>query len=339
MSSTGKIYGRIAGWGGYVPPQILTSRELEERLGRSAGWIEQLTGIKERRIAGPDETTATMATKAGLAALARADMKPTDVDFIIVATSTPDYLAPPISSQVQHALGADHIGAMMLLTGCSGFVYALSTAYQFIAAGSYRNILVIGSELISRFVDWNEESTCILFGDAAAAVVVVATDQPCGMKSFMLASDGSKGSAIRLPEGAAAKPIDATTFAEGRHFVKMDGWEVFKFATRVMGPSCEMALQKAGLTFDDIDWIVPHHANLRIITTGARKMNVPLDRFLINIERYANVSAASIPLALAENLDSGRAKPTETFLFVGFGAGLTWGAMVVQPQPKLHATT
>lgn len=339
VTSQTKTYGQIAGWGAYLPPQVVSNDELEDRFGVKPGWIERRSGIRQRHIAGPNETTATMATEAGRAALARAGITAAEVDLVIVATSTPDHLAPPVSSLVQDSLAADGAPAMVLVTGCSGFVYGLCTAYQFIAAGTYRNILLIGAELISRFVDWNDASTCVLFGDGAGAVVVQATDQSCGMRGFVLGSDGSQAATIMLPEGAAAKPLDATTFAEGRHYLKMNGREVFRFASGVIGPACQAALAKAQLTYDDVDWIIPHQANLRIITAAARSMHLPIDRFIVNIDRYANVSAASIPLALAENLDAGRIALDQTLLLVAFGAGLTWGALVLQPQPATMPVT
>ena len=332
-------YGKVTGWGSYVPEKVLTNFDLEQMLDTSDEWIIQRTGIRERRIASERETTSTMATEASRAALAKANLAADELDLIIVATSTPDFLTPPVSSQVQHALGATDVPAFVLTTGCTGFVYALSTAYQFIGTGAYRNILVIGVELLSRFVDWEDRSMCVLFGDAAGAVVVQATGEPCGMSGFVLGSDGSEPEVLKIRDGGSAHPFSQETLENGGRYVQMNGREVFKFATRVVGPACQQTLDQAGLIMDDVDWIIPHQANLRIIQAAARNMKVPIERFVVNIDRYANTSAASIPLALSENLNNGRIKPDDTLLFVSFGAGLTWGALCLQPQPTMLVTS
>ncbi len=274
-----------------------------------------------------------MAVKAGWSAMAKANLPSTALDLILVATSSPDYFTPPVSSMVQAALGAHNTPAMTIVTGCTGFVYALVTAEQFIASGVYRNILVIGVELLSRFVDWEDRSTSVLFGDAAGAVVVQASEKPCGVQGYLLGSDGSTYQHIIMPSGGSARPFGADVLHEGSHYLQMNGREVFKFATRIFGPASEKALAMAGKTMADVDWIIPHQANLRIIQAVARDIGLPLDRFVVNIDRYANTSAASIPLALTENLDSGRIQPTDTLLLVSFGAGMTWSAAVVQMQP------
>lgn len=327
-----KRYGRITGWGAYIPEKIITNYDLEKTLDTSHEWIVQRTGIEQRHIAAPHETTATLAVAAGQNALRRANLTPDDVELIIVATSTPDHLTPPVSSQVQHLLGVQ-APAFVLVTGCTGFVYALTTANQFISSGSYRTVLVIGVELLSRHIDWTDRATCVLFGDAAGAVVVQATHEPCGLYGFDLGSDGSGAHHIVAPAGGTAEPVNEHTFADGRQFIRMNGREVFKFATRVIGRSSRQALALAGKTLEDIDWIIPHQANLRIIQAAAREMNLPLDRFLINIQNYANTSAASIPLALTEGLESGQVQPDDTLLLASFGAGLTWASAVVQLAP------
>jgi 3-oxoacyl-[acyl-carrier-protein] synthase-3 len=262
------IYGQITGWGAYAPEKVLTNHDLPAALETSDEWIVQRTGIRERRIAAPDETTCTLSLNASRAALAKAGIGPTELDLIIVATSTPDHHTPPVSSQLQHALGATDVPAFVVVTGCTGFVYALSTAYQFIQTGAYRNILVVGVELLSRFVDWTDRSMCVLFGDAAGAVVVQATDRPCGLRSFVLGSDGSQSEQIIMHGGGSAHPFSQAVLDNRQQYVQMNGREVFKFATRVVGPACEQAAAKAGLTLADIDWIVPHQANLRIIQTA-----------------------------------------------------------------------
>lgn len=329
------LYGQITGWGAYVPDQIVTNHDLPPTLETNDEWIVQRTGIRARRIAAPHETTCSLSLNASRAALTRAGIQPTDLDLIIVATSTPDHHTPPVSSQLQHALGATHVPAFVVVTGCTGFVYALSTAYQFIHSGAYRNILVVGVELLSRFVDWTDRSTCVLFGDAAGAVVVQATDRPCGLRSFVLGSDGSQSEQIIMHGGGSARPFSQEVLDSRQHYLQMNGREVFKFATRVIGPACQQAVEKAGLTLADIDWIIPHQANLRIIEAAAKTIDFPAERFVVNISHYANTSAASIPLALAENLADGRIRPTDRLLLVSFGAGLTWGAAVVEMAPRL----
>jgi 3-oxoacyl-[acyl-carrier-protein] synthase-3 len=328
-----ELYGAITGWGAYAPPHVVTNHDLEATLDTSDEWIVQRTGIRQRHIAGADETTSTMAVKASISALAKANLPSGELDLILIATSSPDYFTPPVSSLVQAALNAHNTPAMTIVTGCTGFVYALVTADQFIRTGAYRNILVVGVELLSRFVNWQDRATSVLFGDAAGAVIVQATDRPCGVQGFVLGSDGSNYQHIIMPSGGSARPFGADVLAEGSHYLLMNGREVFKFATRIFGSASNQALSKAGMTIADVDWIIPHQANLRIIQAASKDMGVPMERFIVNIDRYANTSAASIPLALAENIDCGRIKPTDTLLLVSFGAGMTWSAAVVQMQP------
>jgi 3-oxoacyl-[acyl-carrier-protein] synthase-3 len=326
--------GKITGWGAYVPKKVVTNFDLEKILDTSDEWIVQRSGIRERHIVSDGETASTLSVNAARQALERAGLSGSDLDLIIVATTTPDYLTPPVSSQIQHALGAVDVPSFRLENGCTGFIYSLATAYQFIAAGAYDTVLVIGVEVISRFINWQDRSTCVLFGDAAGAVVIQATEENCGLKSFDLGSDGSQAHQIIVPAGGSAEPPNAAALEDGRQYVHMNGREVFKFATRVVGQSSRQALAKANLTLDDVDWIIPHQANLRIIQAAARDMKLPMGRFVVNIHKYGNTSAASIPLALVESLDSGRIKPHDTLLMVAFGAGLTWGAAVVQMAPS-----
>ncbi len=323
-------YGRITGWGHYTPAQILTNAELAQLVDTSDEWIVQRSGIRERRIAADGETTASMAVNAGAAALRQADLAATDLDLIIVATSTPDYHTPPVSSLVQHALGAPGVPAFVVETGCTGFVYALTVAYQFIQSGAYRTVLVIGVELLSRFINWQDRTTCILFGDAAGAVVVQATSQPCGLRGFELGSDGSQAATIIMPGGGSAQPFSQAVLDAHAHFIQMNGREVFKFATRIISDSARRVLQRAELPLSAIDWIIPHQANLRILQAAAQQMDIPLDRFIINIERYGNTSAASIPLALSEAIQCGHIRPGQRLLLTAFGAGLTWATAILE---------
>jgi 3-oxoacyl-[acyl-carrier-protein] synthase-3 len=329
-----KRYGQITGWGAYTPPNILTNQDLEKLVDTNHDWIVRRTGIHQRHIVGPEDTTGTMSVAAGRAALEKANLDGTDLDLIILATTFQDHVTPPTSSLVQHMLGAHDVPAFVLTTGCTGFVYALSVAQQFISTGAYRTILIIGTEVISRALDWTDRSTCVLFGDASAAMVMEACDEPCGLFGFDLGSDGSGYDKIIIPAGGAVEPVGADTFATGRHYLQMNGREVFKFASRVLGQSCHRSLEKAGMSLDEIDWIVPHQANLRIIQAAARDMNLPLSRFITVVDRYGNTSAASIPLAICDAIAEGQIKPEDKLMLVSFGAGLTWASGVLQMAPK-----
>ncbi|MCP4420049.1 MAG: ketoacyl-ACP synthase III [Chloroflexi bacterium] len=330
-------YGRIIGWGSYVPEKVVTNYDLEKTLDTSHEWIVQRTGIHQRFIAAAHETAATMSVEAGRRALERANLPAEELDLIIVATTTGDHLTPPVSSQVQHMLGATNVPAFVLVTGCTGFLYGLATAQQFISSGVYKNILVIGTELLSRFLDWKDRNTCVLFGDASGAFVIQATTEPCGLYGFDMGSDGSGHEHIIAHAAGSAEPISATTFAQGRQYIRMNGREVFKFATRILGKTSKLSLARSGLSIDDIDCIVPHQANLRIIQAASRSMNVPMSRFLVKVHKYANTSAASIPVAICDSLDSGEIKLEDRLLVVSFGAGLTWASGVLQMAPITQA--
>ncbi len=321
-------YGRITGWGKYVPRRVLTNAELEQMVDTSDEWITTRTGIKERRIAGPDEPTSVISARAAEEAMRVAGIRPRDVDLIILATSSPDYLLPPVSSQVQDMLGCE-CGAFTLVAGCTGWMYALVTAQQFIETGAYDTILVIGAEEVSKAIDWTDRTTCVLFGDAAGAVVVQASDTPTGVLGFELGSDGSGYEHLIVPGGGAIKPFSQEVLDNREQYIRMNGREVFKFAARVLGRSLRRALDSANLSPDEIDLFIPHQANYRIVEAAARLMRVPEDKFYMNIERYGNTSAASIPVALVEALEEGRCKPGDTVALVGFGAGLTWASAVV----------
>jgi len=328
-----KRYGNIIGWGKYIPPKVITNADLEKTLDTTDEWIVARSGIRERHIVGEEENTSQMSIAASRDALNMAGIHPKDLDLIIVATSSPDYLTPPVSSQIQHGLGANKVGAFTLVAGCTGFVYALATAQQFIASGANETILVVGAELLSRFVDWNDRGTCILFGDGAGAVVMQATDVPSGILSYVLGSDGSGGEHLILPAGGAANPPSQQTLDAGMHTLRMNGREVFKFATRVLGRALREVISDAGLQTEDIDLFIPHQANARIIESAARSVKLPEEKVFVNIHKYGNTSAASIPIALCEAFEEGRAKVGDTLAFVAFGAGLTWASAVVKVAP------
>jgi 3-oxoacyl-[acyl-carrier-protein] synthase-3 len=323
-------YGNIVGWGKYVPEKVITNADLEKTIDTTDEWIVSMTGIRERHIAAPGENLSHMAIEASKDALEMAGVHARDLGLIIVATSSPDYLTPPVSSQVQHALGAKDVGAFTLVAGCPGFVYGLSVAQQFIASGGCDNVLVVGAELISRFTDWTDRGTCILFADGAGAAVLQVSDEPSGVLSYVLGSDGSGAEHLILPAGGSAMPPSQETLDKGLHYLQMNGSKVFRFATRVLGKALDQAIQQAGLTTDDIDLFIPHQANARIIESAARHVKLPEEKVFVNIDRYGNTSAASIPIALCEAFEQGRAKIGDTLAFVAFGAGLTWASAVVK---------
>ena len=326
MSQT---FVRIGGWGKYLPKRIMPNSELAELVDTSDEWIRARTGIGERRIAAPEETTCTLAVQAARQALERAQVAAEDLDLIIVATCTPDYSnMPATASLVQHALGASHAGAFDLNAVCSGFLYGLATGSQFIVSGAYRSVLVIGAEVFTRILDWQDRSTCVLFGDAAGAVVLQPSEVPGGLLSFVLGSDGAGACSLYVPAGGSRQPASAETVAQREHYVQMQGRDVFRFATRVLPESVLQALQAANLTTDDIDLLIPHQANTRIIDAAVRRLKLSESVVFSNVERYGNTSAASIPVALCEAVEGGLVQAGATLVLSGFGAGLSWGSAV-----------
>jgi 3-oxoacyl-[acyl-carrier-protein] synthase-3 len=321
-------YANLVGWGKYVPERVVTNHDLAQIVDTSDEWIQTRSGIRERRFVGEGEHTSTMSIGAAKQALERAGLEGSDLDLILVASSSPDYLTPPVSSQVQEGIGAEGVGAMQIVVGCTGFVYALVTASQFIETGACRRVLVVGAELISRWLDFEDRTTCVLFGDAAAAVVLEATDQPCGVRGFVLGSDGSGVHDLIVPGGGTAIPPTPESLADKQNHIKMNGREVFKFATRTMGKAIRDALEQAGATLEDIDLFIPHQANARIIEYAAQELGLPPEKVMLNVDRYGNTSAASVPLALCEALEAGRCGPGSTLALVAFGAGLTWASCI-----------
>ncbi len=332
-----KRYGRITGWGKSVPERILTNHDLEQMVDTSDEWIVSRTGIRERRIAGEGEITSTMSTEACRRALEQAGVSPEEVDLIIVATSTPDYVCPPVSSMVQDQLGATRAGAFTLVAGCTGFVYGLVTASQFIESGLYKKILVVGAETLSPAVDWTDRNTCVIFGDGAAAVLVESSEQPTGILSCELGSQGSDWDALIAPSYGVAKPLCEESLKNREQYLRMDGRRVFKFATRKMKDAVINVVRDSGLTWDEIDLVIPHQANARIIDLAVRRLKIAPEKVMVNVDRYGNTSAASIPLALCDALEEGRLKSGDHVVLVGFGAGLTWAATVLHWQPEQAA--
>jgi 3-oxoacyl-[acyl-carrier-protein] synthase-3 len=323
------MYSQISGWGKYVPEKVLTNHDLEKIVETSHDWIVQRTGIEERRVAADTETSGTMSVAASQKALARAGITAADLDLIIVATSSPDYFVPAVSSTVQAMLGAT-CPAFTVMTGCTGFVYALVTGHQFIATGAFKRVLVVGVELITRFLDWNDRDTCVLFGDGAGAVVLTPSATPRGVLGFDLGSNGDQGHHLILEGGGCVNPLSQELLDSGKQYVHMNGREVFKFATRILPQSTGKVLQHAGLNLDDIDLLIPHQANARIIDLAIRYLGIDPNKVFVNVNKYGNTSAASIPIALVEALEQGRVKPDDKIAMVSFGAGLTWASAVVQ---------
>ena len=323
-------YAHITGWGMAVPETVLTNDDLSKRVDTNDAWIRDRTGIRERRIATDQQSTASLGVDASLKALTVANLRPTDVDLIICSTSTPEYIFPATACLIQDQIGATKAGAFDLLAACSGFIYAVNMAAQSIRSGSIKNALVIGSETLSRFVNWDDRNTCILFGDGAGAFVLQASERPGGVYSAVMHSDGSGGDLLALPGGGSRNPATEATIQQGKHFIEMDGKEVFRFATRVMAQATREALDVAGMNLEDVQWIVPHQANIRIIEAAARGLKMPMDKFVVNLQKYGNTSTASIPIAAVEAIENGQIKSGDKLVFVGFGAGLTWGALTAE---------
>lgn len=323
-------YAHITGWGMAVPHKVLTNDDIARLVDTNDEWIRSRTGICQRYIAGPEETTASLAIEASIKALSVANLRPDHLDLIIVATSSPEHVFPATACLVQDRIGAVKAGSFDLLAACSGFIFALNMAAQMIRSGSAESALVIGSETLSRLVNWKDRETCILFGDGAGAFVLQASNEPAGVLSAVMRSDGSGGDLLSVPAGGSFLPTSSETVINGDHFIHMNGREVFRFATRVMVQATQEVVRAANLTLPDIQLVIPHQANRRIIESAMRGLDVPLERCMINLDRYGNTSTASIPIATCEAIQHGRLKPGDRVVFVGFGAGLTWGAMVAQ---------
>jgi 3-oxoacyl-[acyl-carrier-protein] synthase-3 len=327
-------YAHIIGWGSFLPDRVLTNDDIAQIVDTSDEWIYARTGIRQRRIAGEAETTATLAFEASARALAVADVHPSQVDLIIVATSTPEYIFPSTASRVQDYLGAVRAGAFDLAAACSGFVYALNMAAQAIATGSVRTAIVVGAETMSRVLDWTDRSTCILFGDGAGAVVLKGSSVPGGILASTMRSDGSGGNLLRLP-AVYHNPVptlgpEYLGNGQDRNTIAMNGRQIFRFASHVVHASIQDVIKKADLDLQDVDLIIPHQANIRIIDHVAKKLKLPKEKFYVNVERTGNTSAASIPIALCDAVEAGRLRPDNNSVFVGFGGGLTWASAAVK---------
>lgn len=323
---------RIAGTGRYLPERVMTNAELETMVDTSDEWIRTRTGIRERRIAAADEGSADMGAAAGLAALNNAGISPAEVDLIVVSTTTPDRLMPSTACDIQAIIGARSAGAYDFNTACSGFPYGLSISQSHIISGQAETVLLICTEKMSSIIDWTDRSTCVIFGDGAGAVVLRRSreDEPAGILSSFMKSDGTLAELLYRPAGGNKIPIDIAVLDERSHFLKMAGPEVFKSAVRSMCEAAEVALKRAGVTAADIDLLVPHQANHRIIEATAKYAGIPMDRVMLNVDRYGNMSSASAPVALDEAREMGRIGEGSLALVVAFGAGFTWAANVIR---------
>ncbi|CAM4090602.1 3-oxoacyl-ACP synthase [Bacillus manliponensis] len=303
----------ILGIGRYVPEKVVTNHDLEKIMDTSDEWIRTRTGIRERRIADDTINTSHMAVEAAKKALENANVSGEEIDLILVATVTPDYSFPAVACVVQEAIGAKRAAAMDVSAACAGFMYGMITAQQFIETGAYKHVLVIGSDKLSKIVDWNDRNTAVLFGDGAGAVVMGAVSEGKGILSFELGADGSGGKHLYQEE-----------------YVMMNGREVFKFAVRQLGDSCLRVLEKAGLTKEDVSFLVPHQANVRIMESARERLDLPPEKMSMTIEKFGNTSASSIPIAMVEELQNGRIQDGDLIILVGFGGGLTWGAVALR---------
>ena len=321
---------RLTGWGRYAPAQVLSNADLERMVDTSDEWIVSRTGIRERRVAAAHETTASMGAVAGLRAIRTAGLEPDDIDIILLATLTPDYWMPSTAALVKEAIGNTRAAAFDVMAACSGFVYAYATATAYIAAGIAKHVLVIGAELLTRFLDYSDRSTCILFGDGAGAVVLSASEQPTAPVGIELTTEPQGAYMIWLPAGGSKSPPSAETIARGEHKIRMEGRETYRFATRTLASTALAAVGKAGLQPGDIDLFIPHQANIRIIEAVAKGLNLPMDRMFVNLDRYGNTSAASVPIALAEAVNEGRVAVGDHLVLVAFGAGFTSGAVAME---------
>jgi 3-oxoacyl-[acyl-carrier-protein] synthase-3 len=320
----------VTGWGRYAPAQVLTNADLERMVDTSDEWIRSRTGIRERRVAAAHETTASMGAVAGLRAIRTAGLEPDDIDLILLATLTPDYWMPSTAALVKEAIGNTKASAFDVMAACSGFVYGFATAQAYIQAGLAQHVLVIGSELLTRFLDYTDRSTCILFGDGAGAVVVSGSDQPGGALGIEMTTEPQGAYMIWLPAGGSKAPPSAETIRRGEHYVRMEGNQTYRFATKTMATTALESIRKSGLEASDVDLFIPHQANVRIIEAVAKGLDLPMEKIYVNLDRYGNTSAASVPIALAEAVNEGRVQVGDNVTIVAFGAGFTSGAVTIE---------
>lgn len=320
----------ILGLGSYVPEKIMTNFDLTKLVDTSDEWIKTRTGISERRIAADSEATSDMAVKSAIKAISDSKIKTDDIGLIIVATITPDYQFPATACIVQEKLGIKDAVAFDISAACSGFIYALEIGRQFILSSKYKNALIIGAEKMSSVIDWTDRNICVLLGDGAGACVLGEVEKGKGILETYMKVNGKLADIIKMPAGGAVMPSSLETVNNKLHFMKMEGREVYKHAVTIMYKSCLESLKQCGLTIDDIDWFIPHQANIRIIQAVAERLNLPLKKVYTNLERYGNMSSASIPVAFDEAAKDGSIKKGDKILLIAFGAGITWGSTIIQ---------
>lgn len=322
----------ITGTGAYLPENVLTNFDLEKMVDTSDEWIRQRTGIVERRIADDDIATSDLSVQASRLAIKKAQIDPLDIEMILVATVTPDTFFPSTACYVQKGIGAKNASAMDISAACAGFLYGLDLANGLIISGQYDTILVVGGEIFNNIVDWKDRNTCVLFGDGAGAAIVQATDEPKGIISSYIGSDGDYADIdlLGIPAGGSRMPVTAEALDQNLNKIQMNGREVFKLGVRLMPEAAERALKKADISVDEIDLLIPHQANLRIIEAVGQRLGVPREKVYVNVDKYGNTSAATVIIALDEAIQQGRAKPDDLILLVTFGAGLTWGSTLLR---------
>ena len=314
----------------YTPERVVTNKDLEKELDTTDEWIKSRTGISERRIAAPGETSSSLGAKAALRALEMAGVRPEELDLIVAATMTPDTLLPAVACRIQACIGAKNAGAFDVSIACSGYAYALSMGMSYISSGLARRVLVVGADVMSRVMNWKDRGTCVLFGDGAGAAVLGQVQDGYGLLGQDLGADGSGGEYLTIPAGAGARPPQQGNTSGADFTLQMNGPEVFRFAVHAMGRSAVRAAEKAGLKSTEIALFVPHQANFRIIESAAKRLGVKMDRVFVNLDRYGNTSCGSIPIALSEAVQAGRIKDGDHIVLVGFGGGLAWASLVVR---------
>ncbi|MCG9126453.1 ketoacyl-ACP synthase III [Candidatus Poribacteria bacterium] len=327
-----KRYATIAGTGSYLPETILTNSDLEKMVDTSDEWIRQRTGIVERRIADDDVATSDLSVHASRLAIKNAHIDPIDIEMILVATVTPDTVFPSTACYVQQGIGAKNASAMDISAACAGFLYGLDLANGLIISGQYNTILVVGGEVFNKIVDWKDRNTCVLFGDGAGAAIVQATEEPKGIIASYIGSDGDYAdiNLLGIPAGGSRMPVTSEAIDNNLNKIQMNGREVFKLGVRLMPEAAQRVLRKADVSVDDIDLLIPHQANLRIIEAVGDRLGVPREKVYVNVDKYGNTSAATVIIALDEAIRQGRAKPGDLVLLVTFGAGLTWGSTLLR---------
>ncbi|HWQ14679.1 MAG TPA: beta-ketoacyl-ACP synthase III [Roseiflexaceae bacterium] len=323
-------YAAITGWGMAVPDRVLTNADLERMVETSDEWIRTRTGIRERRVVGPGESTSTLATAAARRAIATAGIDPAVIDMVILATCTPDRPFPATACTVQANLGLRAIPAFDLAAACSGFVYGLNVATNMMRGGAARNVLFVAADIFTHYINWHDRNTCVLFGDGAGAVVLQESDVPLGQLSSVLGAAGEHEDLMAVEAGGTRLPATPELLEEGKQYVSMQGREIFKQAVREMADSSLRAIREAGITPDQVALVVPHQANLRIIEAAAKRIDMPMERVFVNLDRYGNTSAASVPIALVEAVEQGRIRDGDYVLLTAFGGGLTWASAVIR---------